>query len=84
MAEVVNHVLQDDNAIGFSMGWDEPNERVLERAIRLVQQVDEGLGCLLLVDMGSLASFAAEDFPRTRCQRAVRGRVDTLMALDAP
>ena len=44
MAEVVNHVLQDDNAIGFSMGWDEPNEQVLERAIRLVQQVDEEIG----------------------------------------
>ena len=32
MAEVVNHVLQDDNAIGFSMGWDEPNEQVLDCA----------------------------------------------------
>ena len=83
MAEVVNHVLQDDNAIGFSMGWDEPNERVLERAIRLVQQVDEGLGCLLLVDMGSLASFAPEISLRTGVSVRCVARVDTLMALDA-
>lgn len=65
MAEVVNHILQDDNAIGFSMDWQESSEQVLERAIRLVQQVDEGLGCLLLVDMGSLASFAPEISLRT-------------------
>ena len=83
MAEVVNHVLQDDNAIGFSMGWDEPNEQVLERAIRLVQQVDEGLGCLLLVDMGSLASFAPEISLRTGVSVRCVARVDTLMALDA-
>ena len=83
MAEVVNHVLQDDNAIGFSMGWDESNEQVLERAIRLVQQVDEGLGCLLLVDMGSLASFAPEISLRTGVSVRCVARVDTLMALDA-
>lgn len=78
MAEVVNHVLQDDNAIGFSMGWDEPNERVLERAIRLVQQVDEGLGCLLLVDMGSLASFAPEISLRTGVSVRCVARVEEL------
>ena len=75
--------MQSDNAIGFSMGWDEPNERVLERAIRLVQQVDEGLGCLLLVDMGSLASFAPEISLRTGVSVRCVARVDTLMALDA-
>lgn len=78
MAEVVNHVLQDDNAIGFSMGWDEPNEQVLERAIRLVQQVDEGLGCLLLVDMGSLASFAPEISLRTGVSVRCVARVEEL------
>lgn len=83
MAEVVNHILQDDNAIGFSMDWQESSEQVLERAIRLVQQVDEGLGCLLLVDMGSLASFAPEISLRTGVHVRCVARVDTLMALDA-
>lgn len=83
MAEVVNHILQDDNAVGFSMDWQESSEQVLERAIRLVQQVDEGKGCMLLVDMGSLASFAPEIALRTGVQVRCVARVDTLMALDA-
>lgn len=83
MAEVVNRILQDDNAVGFSMGWEESSEQVLERAIRLVQQVDEGKGCLLLVDMGSLASFTPEIALRTGVKVRCVARVDTLMALDA-
>lgn len=83
MAEVVNRILQDDNAVGFSMDWDESSEQVLERAIRLVQRVDEGKGCLLLVDMGSLASFTPEIALRTGVKVRCVARVDTLMALDA-
>ena len=83
MAQVVNHMLRDDNAIGFSVGWEESNEQALERAIQTVQQADEGLGCLLLVDMGSLASFAPEIAQRTGVEVRCVARVDTLMALDA-
>lgn len=83
MAEVVNHMLCDNNTTGFSMDWEESNEQVLERAIQVVQQIDEGLGCLLLVDMGSLASFAPEITLRTGVSVQCVARVDTLMALDA-
>lgn len=83
MAQVVNHMLRDNNTVGFAMDWDESNEQVLERAIQLVQQCDEGLGCLLLVDMGSLASFAPEITLRTGVNVQCVARVDTLMALDA-
>ena len=83
MADVVNHMLKDDNTIGFSMGWDETAENVLERAIKVVQEADEGRGCLLLADMGSLASFAPEISLRTGVKVRCVTRVDTLMALDA-
>lgn len=83
MADVVNYMLKDDNAIGFSMEWEETADQVLERAIKVVQNVDEGRGCLLLVDMGSLASFAPEITLRTGVRVRCVTRVDTLMALDA-
>ena len=83
MAEVVNYVLKDDNTLGFTMGWDESIEQVMERAIEVVKAADEGRGCLLLVDMGSCASFAPEISMRTGVNVRCVSRVDTLMALDA-
>lgn len=83
MAEVVNHILRDNNTIGFSTGWNESTEQVLERAIQVVQQADEGQGCLLLTDMGTPTSLAPEIALRTGVKVQCVARVDTLMALDA-
>lgn len=83
IADAVNHIYDNDNLLAVSMGWEESSERVMEQIISMVQKVDEGHGCLLLVDMGSLASFAPEISLRTGVPVRCVARVDTLMALDA-
>ncbi len=83
IADTVSHIYDNDNLLSVTMGWEESSEQVLERIIALVQKVDEGHGCLLLVDMGSLASFAPEIALRTGVPVRCVARVDTLMALDA-
>ncbi|HBF37721.1 MAG TPA: transcriptional regulator [Firmicutes bacterium] len=83
MANVANKMLRDDNAIGIAMALDESSDRALECAVRMVREIDEEKGCLLLVDMGSLASLAPEIEFRTGIQVRCVARVDTLMVLDA-
>ena len=83
MAETANKMLRDDNAVGITMDLEESSEQALERTVQTVQAIDEGKGCLLLVDMGSLASFAPEVELRTGVRVRCVARVDTLMVLDA-
>ncbi|MDD7796338.1 sigma 54-interacting transcriptional regulator [Clostridium sp. 'White wine YQ'] len=83
MAEVANQLLGVDDAIGIEIELDESPEDALERTIKVVKQVDEGKGCLLLVDMGSLGGFASVVQEVTGIRTKTIGRVDTLIALEA-
>ncbi|GKU28458.1 sigma 54-interacting transcriptional regulator [Clostridium folliculivorans] len=83
MAEVANKLLGVDDAVGIEIELDESPEDALERTIRVVKQVDEGRGCLLLVDMGSLGGFASAVEKVTGIPTKTIGRVDTLIALEA-
>lgn len=83
IAEVVNQLLGVDDAVGIEISLDESPESGLERTIELVQKIDEGQGCLLLVDMGSLGMFASIVEERTGIRTRSLSRVDTLLALEA-
>ncbi|WP_019554710.1 sigma 54-interacting transcriptional regulator [Propionispira raffinosivorans] len=83
MAEVVNHLLNVNDAVGIEMGLDEHPDNVLERTIKIVKEIDEGKGCLLLVDMGSLTKFGEVITKQTGIQTCSIGRVDTVMVLEA-
>lgn len=83
MADVVNQLLGVDDTIGIEIALDESPESALERTIKVVKQIDEGKGCLLLVDMGSLGGFAGSIEERTGIRAKTIGRVDTLLALEA-
>lgn len=83
MADVVNQLLGVDDTIGIEIALDESPESALERTIKVVKQIDEGKGCLLLVDMGSLGGFASTIEERIGIRAKTIGRVDTLLALEA-
>ena len=83
MADVVNQLLGLNDAVGIEIALDESPEIALERTIEVVKQIDEGKGCLLLVDMGSLGGFAHATEERTGIRTKTIGRVDTLLALEA-
>lgn len=83
MAEVANQMMRDDNAVGIAMPLDCTSDQILAGVVRRVREVDEGKGCVLLVDMGSLAAFSPEIEQRTGVAVRCVARVDTLMVLDA-
>ncbi|MBF4695775.1 sigma 54-interacting transcriptional regulator [Fusibacter ferrireducens] len=83
MADVANKMLDVNNAVGISMDLNESSDVAFERVCDLISHIDEGQGCILLVDMGSLVSFGQKITERTGIQVRCVARVDTLMVLDA-
>ncbi|MDI3529391.1 MAG: hypothetical protein PWQ23_1210 [Thermoanaerobacter sp.] len=83
MVDVANKLLGVNIAVGIEMSLDESPENALERTIEVVKKVDEGKGCLILVDMGSLITFGEIITKRTGIPTRVIGRVDTVMVLEA-
>ncbi len=82
IAEVANKILNTNHAIGVEMLLTESPKVALEKAINAVKQADEGKGCALIVDMGSLVVFGDIITKQTGIPVKVLKRVDTLMALE--
>ncbi len=83
MSEVANKFLGVEHAVGLDMDFRDSPDIMLEKAIRLVQENDQGKGCIILVDMGSLVTFGDIITAKTGIETRVIGRVDTLMVLEA-
>lgn len=83
MAEVANRLLNMNEAIGIDMDFSESQDVMLEKVIQVVEEVDAGKGCLLLVDIGSLTTLAERITERTGIRTACVERVDTAMVLEA-
>lgn len=83
MAEVANKFLGVNSAIGVDMEFSDSPDIMLEKAIKKVEESNQGKGCLILVDMGSLVTFADIITARTGIDTRIIGRVDTLMVLEA-
>lgn len=83
MAEVANKFLGVDHAVGLDMDFRDSPDIMLEKAIRLVKENNQGKGCIILVDMGSLVTFGDIITAKTGIETRVIGRVDTLMVLEA-
>lgn len=83
IADIVNQLLGVEDTVGIEIALDESPESGLERTIEMVEAIDEGKGCLLLVDMGSLGMFASMVEERTGIRTKSLARVDTLLALEA-
>lgn len=82
MADVANRLLGVNHAVGLEMDLSDSPNLMLEKTIQLVRKVNQGKGCLLLADMGSLAIFGDIIHERTGIPVRVIGRVDTLMVIE--
>lgn len=83
MADVVNKLLNTNHAVGLEMDLTESPKKALERTIEEIKRIDEGKGCVLFVDMGSLTTFGEIITKETGIVVKVIDRVDTVMVLDA-
>lgn len=83
MAEVANKLLGVNHAVGLEMDLSDSPNLMLEKAIPIVKNADQGKGVLILADMGSLILFGDIITARTAIPVRVIGRVDTLMVIES-
>ena len=83
MVQVANRLLNMNYAIGIDMDFNETPDAMLEKIVNVVEEVDTGKGCLLLVDIGSLTSIDERVTARTGIPCICVDRVDTAMVLEA-
>ncbi|MCI1578176.1 MAG: sigma 54-interacting transcriptional regulator [Clostridium beijerinckii] len=83
MASVAKKLFEADNILAVDMPLERSPSDVLENVIEKVKQVDEGKGVLLLVDMGSLNSFADVITEKTGINIKSIDMVSTPLVLEA-
>lgn len=83
MVKVANQLLNVNYAVGMKCDLDEAPGDALEKVLKAVEQLDEGKGCLLLTDMGSLVTFGQIITQRTGIDVRTISRVDTVMVIEA-
>jgi transcriptional regulatory protein LevR/transcriptional regulator with AAA-type ATPase domain len=83
MAEVANRLLGEKHVVAYDMPLEQKPEVALEEIIRLVEQLDQGQGVLLLVDMGSLVIFGDMIHERTAVSIRTVEMVSTPLVLEA-
>ncbi|MGF2141284.1 sigma-54-dependent transcriptional regulator [Vagococcus fluvialis] len=83
LSKVVNSLLKVEQAHYLCMPIDESPNVILEEAIKKVEEIDEGKGVLLLVDMGSLTTFGDIINKETGIEVRTVNMVSTLTLLEA-
>ncbi|MCR1899115.1 sigma 54-interacting transcriptional regulator [Irregularibacter muris] len=83
MAEVANKLLNVNMAIAIKVALDESPKDALIKTQHVIEQLDEGRGCLILTDMGSLVTFGDTISKNTGIDVRTISRVDTVMVIDA-
>lgn len=82
MAEVANVIIGVNHAVGLEMDLKDSPNVMLEKTIDMVRKVDQGRGCIILADMGSLIRFKEPIEKATGVHVEVVGRTDTLMVIE--
>ncbi|WP_099716758.1 sigma-54-dependent transcriptional regulator, partial [Clostridium sp. LS] len=83
MVSVAKKLFEADNILAVDMPLERAPSDVLDNVIEKVKQVDEGKGVLLLVDMGSLNSFADVISEKTGINIKSIDMVSTPLVLEA-
>lgn len=82
MADVANSIIGVNHAVGLEMDLKTPPAVMLKETVECVKQLDQGKGCIILADMGSLLTFGDKIKEQTGIPVEIVGRVDTLMVID--
>jgi len=83
IANVVNSILVTNHCRAINMPLNEKVEDTLERTIKLVKEINQGKGVLLLVDMGSLVTFAEIITKKTNIKTMSVETVSTPIVIEA-
>lgn len=83
MAEVANQLLDTQHCKALDMPLDVSVETTVERALELIQEIDEGEGVIVLADMGSLTMLGDIAAKRTSVKIKTVPMVSTAIVLEA-
>ena len=83
MKDVCNSLLETTHCKSIDMPLDEKVGNILEKAIELVKEIDEGKGVLMLVDMGSLVAFGEIITKKTNISTRCIEMVSTPLVIEA-
>lgn len=82
MAEVANKILGETHAVGLEMDFSDSPEYMFEKTSNLIKQINQGKGCIILADMGSLLEMENKITERTGIEVKIVGNVYTLMVIE--
>lgn len=83
IAEVANSLLDVKHANSIDMPLEEKVSTTLDKAVKMVKNINRGKGVLLLVDMGSLTTFSDIITERTGIPTRTIRMVSTPMVIEA-
>lgn len=83
MADVANQLLNTKHAIGFDLPLSMKPEEAVVKIQQVVKEKDEGMGALLLVDMGSLKFFDKVIEDNTGIKTKAIDMVSTAVVIEA-
>lgn len=83
MVQVVTKLLSPDNIVAYDMPIDMSPKAAYQGILKKIQQVDQGNGVLLLVDMGSLSTFSEKLTEETGIAVKTGDMVTTALVLEA-
>lgn len=83
MVQVVTKLLSPDNIVAYDMPVDMSPKTAYQGIVKKVEQVDQGNGVLLLVDMGSLSTFSEKLTEATGIAVKTVDMVTTALVLEA-
>lgn len=83
LADVANELLGMSHVRAINMPLTEKPDSILKKTEQLVQDIDEGKGVILLVDMGSLVTFGERIKESTGIEVKVIDNISTLLVIEA-
>lgn len=82
MAETANIIMGEQHAYGLDLEFQDSPQVMCDKVIAKVNEINQGKGCILLADMGSLLQLREKVERELGIHVGVLGRVDTLLVIE--
>ncbi|MFR6100126.1 MAG: PRD domain-containing protein [Longibaculum sp.] len=82
MAQTANMIMGEYHAVGLDLEFSDSPKIMADKVIAKVHEIDQGKGCIILADMGSLLQVGERVEKEIGVAVGVLGRCDTLMVIE--
>lgn len=82
MAEIANTIMGEYHAVGLDLEFSDTPKIMADKVVAKVHEIDQGKGCIILADMGSLLQVREKVEKEIGVNVGVLGRTDTLMVIE--